>query len=642
MARSDIWRFQRHADKARELATVTSGITSYFGSAARDRSYQVTWGPIANTYGGTDIKRKRVILNPALLDKVSPEAPFTGEAVDLMQGVAAHEAGHAVIAETHGRDGYEGIIGNVVEDLMIDGPAFAAYNPGLAVETAHLREEMADEFMPPIDEFWRSGPVPATGSQLLSSWACARLFRAPLPRVAHRKFENRYADLLDVVGDELFALDDFTGYKAQAARRNAIEQVRAILEAYERDPQKPQPQPEPEDEGDGEDGEGDGDGSTGDGVPGESEAPSVGGGQDWDSGDDSDDSDGDPSPGKGKGSDDAEGENGLSSGGEGDESEDGDEGDSASGEGDEGEGEGDESDSETPAPGTGAGSASKRKTPADWDATLPEVCPSKFEGASEEATDPEFWAQVQRELEALDISHASVQGKVHLAKYTDKRTVAGVRSAYAQLASEPTRQRHHDSGRVDRRALARATRDEDVFTHQRDKALAGSVVMILDLSGSVRGHEPLLKTSAASVYEALAKTDLKVWVYSYGSPNVAELATPRKVHPVFDRIQAGGGTPTAQAFAAVLKDVRADRTGSNVIIHITDGVADNVPEAQKQMVAANRLGWKVINIGVKTGHLPYVAVSDSVQYISDYTKLPTLMAAAVKDIVAGHKRKMSV
>lgn len=643
MARSDIWRYARHADRAREVATVTAGITSYFGSAARDRSYKVTWGPIAGTYGGTYVNEKRVVLNPVLLDELSPEAPFSGEAVDMMQGVAAHEAGHARLNEARRQYGYNptrntslgGLIVNVVEDIMIDGPAYAAYNPGLAVETAHLREEMAEKYFPPLDEFWRKGPTPASPEQLLSSWGCARLFRERLPNIAKRKFEQRYVDLLDVVFDGLWKLGSFDGAEGLRARDQAVHEVNAILAAYMNDPAKPAPQPgegdeqdDGEDEGDGEQGGQSGAGGDGEEAEGDQRINGGGGGE----GDESDD--------------DAGEQNGLGAGKAGEQ--DGEQSEATGEGGDGGEDDAEEGDGEADGEGDGAGgkkggSASKR-TPKDWDSMLPPPCPSQREGGDAPLTNEqrEFWKEVRAELEALEVAQGKVQGKVHVDRYTDKRTVAGIRAAYRALASEPVRQRRHETGRVDRRALGRALSEETVFTRNRDKALTGQVVLILDMSGSVRGHEGLLKATAASVYEALSSTDLKVWVYSYGQPVVAELATPTKVAPAFTSVMAGGGTPTAGAFVAVLNAVKAARTGSNVIIHVTDGQPDQVAPAIEQMAKARKAGWKVINIGINTGTLPFAKVSDSVQYIRTYTALPGLISAAVQDIVRGHKRGLSV
>jgi Mg-chelatase subunit ChlD len=596
MARSNIWRSSRFKDKAREVAAVTRGISDYFGSAARDRDYRVTWAPIANTYGGTDVRHKRVILNPALLDKVSPEAPFTDEAVDLMQGVAAHEAGHAVIAATHSSErSYDGMIGNVVEDLMIDRGAFRHYNPGLAVETLALRDYMATDELVAIDKFWRENPEVCQPQQLLNLWACSRLFGDRLADLPNRKHERKYVVLLDVVADGLIALDDFTGYSAQSARVQAINDINVILAEYQSITPKPAPTPEPGETGEGNEGEGTITAAhTPDDYEKGNEADKP---EDSDSGTDADDRIND--------------------------------------------------ESDEPAKSPKGGKASKAPTREDWDASVPDVCPGlpgESVAPDSETNDPEFWKDVARELELLDIARPRVTGKVHMARYTDKRTVAGVRSAYAALASEPTPQRHHDNGRIDRHRLAFATARDDVFTRQRDKALSGKVVILLDLSGSTRGYEPLIKSSAASVYEALAKTDLDVWVYGYGNPNVSQLATPKKVFPAFDTVQAGGGTPTTEAFAAALNEVKPRSGESNVIIHVTDGVAGDVPSAIAQMDKARRAGWKVLNIGIGSSgsNLPYAKVSDSQQSIEDYTKLPTLLAAAVKDIVRGHKRKLSV
>lgn len=674
MAKSDVWRFNRYEDKARDLAHITAGISSYLGSAANDRSYRVTWGSIAGTYGGTDITHKRVILAPVLLDKVeartgNSEAPYSGEAVDIMQGVAAHEAGHITLTKvTEQKPEDDGIVGNIVEDMMIDGPAYRAHNPGLGKLTHDLREYMSDDpddGVPGLDKFWRHGPTPCSAENLLRVWAVGRLYGHRLARVTRRDFEAPYVEMLDRVADRLYTLDSFTDYVAVAARNDSVRDINAILARYAED-EKTQPR-EPgedgeerdEDEGDG-DGEGSGSGKSGKGKgkgktsKGSGSGPSSdatdrlnsededGGDEDGDGddeGDDGDEADADADADDSASGTDPGDENGLSN----------DAPDARNGS-ESGDSRGEAGDADSDAPGgKKGGKASSRKAPADWDKLgKPEVCMNHDHrgGAAfphDIDDDDNFWKDVQHELAVLDIAKPGVTGKVHLAAYTDKRTVAGVRRAYQRLASEPVRQAHHDSGRVNKRALGSAMTRDDVFTRLRDKKLDGNVVLILDLSGSVQGHVATVKACAASVYEALGATDLRCHVYSYGKPNVAKLADPRKVYPAFANIDAGGGTPTSGAFVAVLKEVRA-RGASNVIIHITDGVADNVPAACAVMEQARKTGWKVINVGVggSGSRLPYRSVSDSVQYVQDYTELPKLMTAAIGDIVQSHKRRQTV
>ena len=588
---------------AREIANVTHGIGTYVGTAANDRSVRVTWAPIAGTYGMTETRTKKVTLNPSLLTKHCPTAPFTGAAVDIMQGVAAHEAGHVVLAAAHGT-GHAGMIGNVVEDLMIDGPAFSAYNPGLAELTANLRVNMAVEEMPMLDKTWREAPSPATRDGLLNVWACCRLYGHRLPVLDNRKAERRAVGLLDVVADSLQTLADFTGYRAEQARHDAIRDINAVLDEYAaQNPQPPKPEPEPEDADDEDDEDGD------DGAKGET-------GDEEEEGDE---------PGSGNGEGDSEGD---------DESNSTDKADA-------GDEPGDAAEAGT---GNGAGKATDAPNAPGWD-EAPNPCPNKCGDDAVSEADAQLWNEVAEEMKNLDIARPNdAASKVRLAAFTNKATVQGVKAAFAALASEPVRARHNDSGRIDRRALPHTMYRDDSFSRNRDRALTGQLVLILDLSGSMSSNVNTVKASAASVYEAMQNSGVKVWVYSYGNPEVAQLATPTKVAQAFVNIGSGGGTPTAEAFAAVLKDVRTRSGETNVIIHITDGVAGNVPNAIEQMAAAQKQGWKVLNIGVGSSGrtLPYEKVSDALSFIKDFTKLPKLLATAVKDIMRAHKRAISV
>lgn len=683
MARSNCWRFQRFSDMARELANVTAGISEYFGAATGDRSYRVTWKPIAGTYGATDVKNKVVTLHPGLLTERCPTAPFDDDTVDMMQAIAAHEAGHAALERARsGRPATfycRNYVINVVEDLMIDGPAFAAFNPGLAGETSRLRTEMAKRFLAPTLDAWRNGPTPCPdGQSLLSLWAVARLYGAKLPRVSRRKFEQDFVDLMDVVGDELQALDDFAGYRGQMTREQALKQLETIIQNYDRrapqQEQKPGKQPPIDDgeqsgegdEGDGSDsGEGDEDpeadeqqGSDGDGddEADDDEADDDGGSDDGDSDDDDDGETGTEggsraddngterinTPGGGEADDEGEQDAETESAGEADgNGGDGDEaGDEADAEGNEGGESSDGGSAESDGPG------GKASTKQDWaDRMNPEVCPSTPKDPTGDplgGQDRDFWREVSSALEALDViaSKAEPRGKDLLRELTDKQTVAAVRRAYEELASEPTRSRRQDSGRVDRHSLHRATHEDDVFTRNKDRQMSGQIVVLLDLSGSVGGYDELAKATAASLYEAMRTTEVDVWVYSYGKPTCVQLATPREVKNAFVQARSGGGTPTGAAFHTVLQQVTPKRNEVNVLFHVTDGGADDMATALKAMEEAGKRGWKVVNVAVRIPKLPYGDVSHSMQYLTDYRALPKLVVRMVKDLMKAHKQSL--
>ncbi|MDE1850045.1 MAG: VWA domain-containing protein [Candidatus Micrarchaeota archaeon] len=234
---SDGWRMARYDDLVRETAYVTRAASDYLGSAADDRSYTVMWQPLADTVGQTIPESKRVVLSPALIPAC---APFTGEAVDRIVAVAAHEAGHVRMmrGSTHpsisGHIGHPGrfiMASNIIQDLIIDGPIYRRSNETLGALTASLRADPSDRQQ--ILDYWYGKPegdlllkfdpdsldLEYVAIAALRMWGVARLHGirlATLPRTPkHRKawietfatFDG-VADLLDYDNRQFDALAD--------------------------------------------------------------------------------------------------------------------------------------------------------------------------------------------------------------------------------------------------------------------------------------------------------------------------------------------------------------------------------------------------------------------------------------------------
>ncbi len=241
-ARSDIWRAERYANKPREVAYVTRGISDYFGSACGDRGYSVTWKPFSTAAGATDVKAKRVIFDTARLAGVT--APFSGTFVDRLCGVAAHESGHASIASAFGkwtgRDPLVNMIRNVVEDFAIDFAPMRNWNAGLGELTRSCRDDMHEEQAARIGEYWAQAPALIPPIELLKLWACARLMKCEdvltlsPKRVPELAAIARLDPICDrIIGSRLSLIESAMGI----ALATACADIEAIIGSYQKETQ---------------------------------------------------------------------------------------------------------------------------------------------------------------------------------------------------------------------------------------------------------------------------------------------------------------------------------------------------------------------------------------------------------------------
>lgn len=690
--RSDLWRGERHENKARETAYVTRALSDYFGAACKDRGYSVTWKPIRFAPGATDTQGKRVILSSGLLAGLS--APFTGEKVDELTGIAAHEAGHALIAEAFGHpsewqyDPLSALCRNLIEDMAIDAKPMQRYNGELGALTSGVRRAMRDEQAAMIAGYWRNAPGPASAIELARIWGCARLFdsRDAIAARAGRELDTATIAALDPIADSIMGarmkltdkrfrlvlncatrqmIEVLTGHEANAqAKRQADADQRpadadkAQADSDRADTQRNRERNDQAESGESERGEsGDDQGIDDpdiDGTAADSESDTDSDERDSaDSGkrerrDTGDTSDSEPDA---DAEADADANTDTENGDTGDEPGDADApGDSESGDSDaDSDTDGSESGDGSGSGGTGAGAAGEDDP--EWTGQLPTICINAEAESDDQADgsgnadDPTFWRDVQREAAMLEAKRPAALGSRDalrtLAPYIDRKIIGQIERAYSALATEPTRRTRTDSGKIDRRRLVYADGRSDVFAQHVDRALEGSLILLLDLSGTTVNQERLIKQAGASIYAALKSTPIRVWVYSYGDPNVVQLATPDRVVN-FDTVKANGGTPTAQAFARARADVKP--RGQSVIIHVTDGEPDNAVTAHAQMEAARVAGWKVINVLIgrySRRSLDLAKVSDSVVSLRDYRELPAMLADAVGQIVRAHKRTIS-
>lgn len=145
---SDFWRTRRSYDKAIEMKTVLEDLKAFIEMAADEGEFQVAWGKATQTNSNA----KQVTLSYAPVADIP--TPFSGEAVDVIAGFAAHEAGHRIrdqrgqsvrfLDDNERPDGMpvsvERAIRNLLEDVYIDHYLYVSKAPVLETYIKRGRE----------------------------------------------------------------------------------------------------------------------------------------------------------------------------------------------------------------------------------------------------------------------------------------------------------------------------------------------------------------------------------------------------------------------------------------------------------------------------------------------------------------------
>lgn len=623
-SRSDGWRGVRHQNEVQETAYITKAVSDYCRVAAGE-NVQVTWQgmPLEKGIAATNLQTKQVTLNGGLLD--GQKAPFTGAFVDQLTGLAAHEAGHLLLLQQcrnpEHRDfmptALGAVVWNIIEDMAIDGRPMAEYNAVFGELTRGVREngELAQSQREALIQRWESPEPLASPEDLANLWGCSHLFRCrdaftPLP---HRQAELAVMQQLDPWAQKV--MNSTTPLSEMGNQvLNAVHGVMAVLQKFQPTPQSGGGQ---EGQGSPQSGQSQGKGS---GKAGSKDQGSGGGEPEQEK---AEDGSSESSQGEDEGGEDSPGES-TDSKESGDKQGEGDgKSDSSSGEQDSGEaGEGGGGEGQ----GSGAGEASGIYKP-----TVPTVCLNDSAKQTLTAKVKNFLKEVQQELKRIEMEQLLRDGGRDAAKmlapYIDRKTVNAIERAYQELASQPSRRKHEESGRIDRRRLVFAGQRSDVFTQQNDRKLEGTLVLLLDLSGSTASYEHLIKQTAANVYTALKRGGIQCHIFTYGDA-IVKVADPIKVID-FRTFGSAGGTPTGPAFTRVLSEVSPK--GESVILHVTDGQPNGSPEGQ--MAQAVKDGWKVVNIGVGFGFGSSTYFGQPLELLRSYEELPAIVKRIVKHIV---------
>ena len=146
---SDFWRARRSYNRTIELKTILEDLKAFIEMAADEGDFDVSWGEFSQHEGGA---KKKVVLSYLPLESIP--APFAGNAVDVVAGFAAHEAGHRIRDQrgqavrqlnSDERPGgmtasVEGLIRNILEDVYIDHYLYANKAPVLGAYIKHGRD----------------------------------------------------------------------------------------------------------------------------------------------------------------------------------------------------------------------------------------------------------------------------------------------------------------------------------------------------------------------------------------------------------------------------------------------------------------------------------------------------------------------
>ena len=179
-------------------------------------------------------------------------------------------------------------------------------------------------------------------------------------------------------------------------------------------------------------------------------------------------------------------------------------------------------------------------------------------------------------------------------------------------------------GRVDMRRLARiAVNEARIFARRGIKQGINTAIHILmDASDSMRYNSRITLACHAchAVADALqhipgvgvAVTSFPNGSYSQGGREPVEWASvapilshKQKIHPRFKR-PCNGGTPMAQAVWWVLRQLWTLQEERKIILLLSDGLPDSVPEAQHALKQAYALGFEVMGLGIQDNNLEWL------------------------------------
>lgn len=244
------------------------------------------------------------------------------------------------------------------------------------------------------------------------------------------------------------------------------------------------------------------------------------------------------------------------------------------------------------------------------------VAPEEASGGVEEAG--EGTAVVTRELRDLGVRAATTMIRDARFDPDDYERVRGqvtqeiesVRHLFARLDDAESRWRHGlRRGKLDGRSLSKVAAGKSSVFKLRDRRHRTSMalVFLVDVSASMRSYMPVVDRAACVVAEALRGLAPQVWyeVLTYtsgglhpGAPvQLTRLASTGKPLSLRD-VWSDGGTPTGEAVAAALLELRGRRAARKLVLHFTDGHPKDTYVVRQALELCRREGVDVLTVSI--------------------------------------------
>ena len=188
--------------------------------------------------------------------------------------------------------------------------------------------------------------------------------------------------------------------------------------------------------------------------------------------------------------------------------------------------------------------------------------------------------------------------------------IASMRHVFSRLDDVRSRWRHGvRRGRIDGRSLTKAAAGKpDVFKwRDRQHGSSMALVLLVDVSASMRSYMPVVNRAACVVSEALRELAPRVWyeVLTYtsgglypGAPvqltRLAASGMPLALRDVW----TDGGTPTGEAIAAAMLSLRRRTAARKLVLHFTDGHPKDAYVVRQALEVCRRAGVEVLTVSV--------------------------------------------
>jgi len=656
---SDFWRTRRSYDKAVEMKTVLEDLKAFIEMAADEGEFNVRWG----TASQNESAEKKVTLS--YMPVADIPTPFSGKAIDVIAGFAAHEAGHRIRDQrgqsvrllddnerpTGMTSNVERAIRNILEDVYIDHYLYVSKAPVLETYIRRGRDwdKTQAKYAIDVDELKQKAQAEGLSKiDILRLWIKYELY-------AFNSAEE-LKDFPDSVLETLLNLAQITDtYCKKKGLVDAVSIYESIWDQF-----KGYSEPVIQPSGNGESGD--------DGNNGEDEDDQ---GTDFSSGSGSKKEDDDQESEDGK----IEDSNSIGQEPEDQDSEDDEaEADNESGIGADRDEESDdadrdeESDDEEVDDEPSSGETDKlydnllscqdeerNELPAELGQSVEAAIMNDREDISqdviEEFSDEGFFDAMQ------DQYHSNIiveKATTLILPNQDDEVSRSIRQIFNFRKRRKTRySRGTEEGTISQTRLYRAGMGSSHLYEKRDikDSLDINVCILCDMSSSVHASQKILGQCVSSLALGLShRRGVKVCILAYNSPVLLFGADKNDVsiYRLFETgskevsfIEANGGTPSVAAMGAVPGLIRRllGRASDNLLIHITDGfphdesllgtdIEDLIEVLAKKhkidtyCLAVMGYGAGTAGLASNQDNLLKKAYGDSYEKLNSYTDLP--------------------